>query len=318
MYFVFLSLLVTGSFAFAQTGTISGTVVDSSGAPVTRAQVKLMLDGRAQDQQTQSAENGAFTFAEVPAGAYRLSFAAQGFASNSATGELKAGEALALARTTMVIDKVTTEVNVTQTQVELAQAQIKEEEKQRFLGVIPNFFIVYDKDAVPLNTRQKTELTTKALFDPTSFVIGGVIAGVWQAQNTHRGFGQGAQGYAKRYGASFADYGTMLVLDRVLMPTLFKQDPRYFYKGDGSKTSRALYAMSHVFICRGDNRKDQVCYSSLLSRFGTGFATNYIYPAEDRDKAGTILRNSAMGLGFEMAGNLFREFVSKKITKKRR
>ena len=69
--------------------------------------------------------------------------------------------------------------------------------------------------------------------------------------------------------------------------------------------------------CRGDNRKDQFCYSSLISEFGTGFATNYFYPAADRDKAGVILRNSAMGVGFDAVGNLFQEFVARRITRRK-
>ena len=71
-------------------------------------------------------------------------------------------------------------------------------------------------------------------------------------------------------------------------------------------------------MCRGDNKKDQFCYSSLINRFGTGFVTNYYYPAADRDKSSVILRNSAIGIGGEALGYLFQEFVAKKITRKRK
>lgn len=125
------------------------------------------------------------------------------------------------------------------------------------------------------------------------------------------------QGYAKRYGAAFADYGTSLLLEKVVTATIFKQDPRYFYKGTGTNRSRAFYAISRTFVCRGDNKKDQFCYSSLIDRFGTGFVTNYYYPAADRDTAGVILRNSIIGIGFDALGNLFQEFVARKITRKR-
>ncbi len=315
---LFLSAaLVCASAAFAQQGGITGSVVDGAGASIAHAQVKLSLEGRAPDQETQSGDNGGFSFANVAAGAYRLSISAKGFAAKTVAGELAAGQSLELPPTALVIDTVATEVNVTQTQVEVAEAQIKVQEKQRLLGVVPNFFTSYDPAAAPLNARQKLELSAKAWFDPSSFVIGGIIAGVWQAENTHKGFGQGAQGYAKRYGASFADYGTMLLLDKVVTTSLFKQDPRYFYRGTGSTRSRALYAISRTFVCRGDNKKDQFCYSSLINRFGTGFVTNYYYPAADRDPTGTILRNSVIGLGFDAAEHLFQEFVAKKITRKR-
>ncbi len=311
-------LLAVAPIAFGQQGTISGTVIDTSGASVARAQVRLSLDARGPDQETQTAESGSFSFSNVAPGAYRLSFAAKGFAEKTITGELHTGETLSLPQTALAIETLSTQVNVTpQTQVETAQVQIKAEEQQRLIGILPNFFANYDHDAAPLTVKQKLELTGKTWFDPSSFVINGMIAGVWQAQDTHKGFGQGGQGYAKRYGAAFADYGTILLLEKVVAPTIFKQDPRYFYEGTGTNRSRILYAISRTFVCRGDNKQDQLCYSSFINRFGTGFVTNYYYPAADRDKAGTILRNSAMGIGFEALGNIFQEFVARKITRKK-
>jgi hypothetical protein len=309
-------LAAMAALASAPQASIAGTVADTTGASVAHAQVKLLLDGRAPDRELQSSDNGEFSFPDVPPGSYRLSFTSKGFAPNSIAGDLHADEVLTLPATILSVDSVNTELNVTQTQAELAEAQIKVEEQQRLVGLIPNFFVAYDRDAAPLDAKQKLELTAKTWFDPSSFVIGGIIAGVWQAQNTHKGFGQGAQGYAKRYGAAFADYGTSLAIENFLMPTVFKQDPRYFYKGTGTNRSRALYALSRTFVCRGDNKKDQFCYSSLINRFGTGFVTNYYYPAADRDKTGVILRNSAMGIGFDSLGNLFQEFVARKITRK--
>jgi hypothetical protein len=309
--------LAMAPLLFCQPGDIAGTVVDASGAAVRGARVKLSLDGRAPDRETQSAESGDFSFPNVIPGPYRLSFTAKGFAPGTVAGELRAGETLNLLPTALAIESLATDVTVTQTQAELAEAQIKVEEQQRLLGVLPNFFAAYDRDAAPLNAQQKLELTARTWFDPSSFVIEGIIAGVWQAQNTHKGFGQGAQGYAKRYGAGFADYGTSLLLEKVVTTTIFKQDPRYFYKGTGTNRSRALYAISRTFVCRGDNRKDQFCYSSFINRFGSGFLTNYYYPAADRDHTGVILRNSALSIGFDALGNLFQEFVARKITRKK-
>ncbi len=312
-----LILLALAPLAVAQQGSISGFVVDPSGSSIVNALVKLSTAGEPA-RESRSSTGGSFSFPGVNPGSWRLTITAQGFAEATVTAEVHAGEALELPHTVLAVDTLATAVNVTpQTQAELGLAEVKAEEKQRLIGVIPNFFVTYDHDAPPLTTKQKLELTARSWFDPSSFVIGGIIAGVQQAENTHKGFGQGAQGYAKRYGASFADYGTMLLLEKVVTPTLFKQDPRYFYKGTGSTRSRFLYAVESTFICRGDNKKDQFCYSSLVNRFGTGFVTNYYYPAADRDKSSVILRNSAIGIGFEAAGRLFQEFVARKITKKK-
>jgi hypothetical protein len=311
MNWCFAALLAP--LAFAQTGTINGTVVDASGSTVAGVKVELSPGGR----QTESANTGEFSFADVAAGAYRLSFIAKGFAAKTVTAELHQGETLSLTPTELAIDTLTTEVNVTQTKAELAEAQIKVEEQQRLFGLVPNFFTSYDHDAAPLNAKQKLELTARTWFDPSAFVINGIIAGVQQAENTHKGFGQGAQGYGKRYGASFADYGTSLLLEKTVMPTVFKQDPRYFYNGKGTKRARALYAISRTFVCRGDNKKDQFCYSSLIQRYGVGFVTNYYYPAADRDSAAAILRNATYSFGFDALGNLFQEFLAPKITRKK-
>jgi hypothetical protein len=106
-------------------------------------------------------------------------------------------------------------------------------------------------------------------------------------------------------------------MEKVVTTTIFKQDPRYFYRGTGTKRSRVYYAISRTFVCRGDNKKDQFCYSSFVNRLGTGFLTNYYYPAADRDHTGVVMRNSAMSIGFDALGNLFQEFVARKITRKK-
>ena len=185
--------------ALCQPGSIAGFLVDTSHASVAQAQVRLSFDSGGAERESKSGDNGEFSFAEVPAGTFKLVFTATGFSGKTITGTLQAGEALNLPETVLDVDTVATEVNVTQTQAEIADTQIKAAERQRFLGAVPNFLVNYDPDAAPLNAKQKFELTWKTFLDPSSFVITGLIAGVGQAQNSHKGFGQGAQGYAKRY-----------------------------------------------------------------------------------------------------------------------
>ena len=312
-----LILALTALTCFAQEASIKGTVVDSSGATVARATVKLSVDARGPSQEAATTDTGEFLFQNVPPGAYNLTFTAKGLAAKTNSGELATGQALILPNTVLSVDVVTTEMTITQNLVEIAQTQIREEEKQRLGGIIPNFFVTYNYDAAPLNVRQKFELTWKTFFDPSSFVITGIIAGVGQAQNTHKGFGQGGLGYAKRYGATYTDFVSSSILGAVVLPTVFKQDPRYFYRGTGTTKSRVLYAMSRSMVCRGDNKKDQFCYSSFLTRFGTGFMTNYFYPKVDRNSNQQIISDGFISIGGDMLGNLFQEFLAKKLTLKR-
>src|SRR4029077_15982729 len=181
-----------------------------------------------------------------------------------------------------------------------------EQEKQRALGFIPNFYVSYVPNAAPLAPKQKFELAWKEMVDPVTFGLTGAIAGIQQAQNDFSGYGQGAQGYAKRYGAAYADTVTSTLIGSALLPSLLKQDPRYFYKGTGSKRSRFLYAVANSVICKGDNGKWQPNYSSILGSLAAGGISNSYYPAKDRG-AGLTFENAALGIGATAAANLLQE-----------
>jgi Carboxypeptidase regulatory-like domain len=309
-----LAFIAAGLPVFAQEGTAAGTVVDTSGASIAHVQVKLSVEGRGTDQETKSAENGDFSFLNVAPGRYQLSFSAKDFAAKTITVDLPSGETVDLPPTVLSVATLNAGVNVSDNQAEIAEAEIKVQEQQRIFGLVPNYFVTYNPDAAPLNAKQKFELTWKNFFDPAAFVITGMIAGASQAQNRYPGFGQGAQGYAKRYGATYLNYVTSSLMERVVMPTIFKQDPRYFYKGTGRTRSRAFYAISRAVICKGDNKQDQFCYSSVISHFASSAITNYYYPAVDRNSAGVTVENAAIGIAAKAIGNLVQEFIARKLT----
>ena len=198
--------------------------------------------------------------------------------------------------------------------VEIAQAELKEQEKQRVFGVIPNFYVTYVPKAAPLSTKQKFQLAFKSTVDPVSFGITGAIAGIEQAQNHFPGYGQGAEGYAKRYGATYADLTINTYIGGAILPSLLKQDPRYFYKGTGTKRSRALYAIANSFICKGDNGNWQPNYSFLLGTLASGGISNLYYPASDRNGAALTFENAAIGIAANAAANILQEFVIRKLT----
>jgi hypothetical protein len=151
--------------------------------------------------------------------------------------------------------------------------------------------------------------------DPVSFGVTGVIAGIQQAQNDFSGYGQGAQGYAKRYGASYADFVASTYIGGAILPSLLKQDPRYFYKGTGSKRSRALYAIANSVICKGDNGHWQANYSSIVGSLAAGGISNLYYPAENRDGLQLTFENALIGIGESAAVNLLQEFMIRKLTR---
>lgn len=296
-----------------ETGTIRGVVADKTNTAVAGASITLTRPDSSAVQQTTTDENGQYEFGGVTPGPFNIAISAPGFTAQAATGELHAGEAYTVPPVTLVISTVTTEVDVTMSHVEIAEAQIKEEEKQRVLGFVPNYYVSYVPDAASLNTKQKFELAWKTTVNPITFALTGAAAGVEQMQDQYGGYGQGAQGYGKRYGATYADVVTGNFIGAALLPSLFKQDPRYFYKGTGSKKSRVFYALANSFITKGDNGKWQPNYSGLMGSFAAGGISNLYYPASDRG-AGLTFENVAITIAAGSAANILQEFLIRKLT----
>jgi len=295
-------------------GSISGTVVDATGAFIVGARVSITSKDLSPNREVLSADDGQFSFVNIPAGPFHLTITAPGFATQTFSGTLRSGEIYTVPQTTLAIATAVTEVRVAPTRIEVAEDEIKEEEKQRVLGVIPNFYVTYLPNAAPLSTKQKFELAWKTTVDPVNFGITGVIAGVQQAQNDFSGYGQGAQGFAKRYGASYADLVAGTFIGSAVLPSLLKQDPRYFYKGTGSKRSRILYALANAVICKGDNGHWQANYSSILGSLAAGGISNLYYPAKNRDGAELTFENALIGIGASAGANLLQEFLIRKLT----
>ena len=293
-------------------GTISGMVVDRTGAIVVGARVRLTREN--QSIEAVSDGDGRFSFANIAPGPFQLTTSSEGFATNRYSGTLQSGQSCVVAPIALVVAAASTEVQVALSPTEVAEAEIKDQEKQRILGFVPNFYVTYDPAAVPLRPKQKFELAWKATIDPVNFGLNGAVAGIEQATDAFSGYGQGAQGYAKRYGAGYADLVTSTFIGGAVLPSLFKQDPRYFYKGTGTKKSRVLYAIAMSVVCKGDNGHWQANYSAILGGLAAGGLSNLYYPETDRNGAGFTFENALIGIGTTAAANLLQEFVIRKLT----
>jgi hypothetical protein len=182
------------------------------------------------------------------------------------------------------------------------------------LGFIPNFYVSYDRDAVALTTKQKFRLARKTASDPFTFVGVAAIAGVEQATDTFEGYGQGAEGYLKRFSATYTDAITATYIGSAILPSILKQDPRYFYKGTGSTGSRILYAVASPFFCKGDNMRWQPNYSNIGGTFASAGISYLYYPESDRNGAGLVIQNSIIRLGEMSFEGVLQEFVIRKLT----
>lgn len=294
-------------------GTISGTIVDPSGAAIAKARVKLTREGQSASPEVQADDDGQFSFSSVGPGPFRLTATAAGFATQTFSGTLHPAEIDIVPPIALALGAEATEVQVVAPRAEIAEAEIKVEEKQRVFGVIPNFYVSYIPDAAPLDTKQKFELAWRSTIDPVTFVLTGAIAGIQQAQNAFSGYGQGAEGYGKRYGASYADVAVGTFIGSAIFPSILKQDPRYFYKGTGSTHSRILYAIANSLICKGDNKRWQPNYSNVLGSIAAGGVSNLYYPPKNRGAA-LVFENAGIGIGSTAAANVLQEFLIRKLT----
>lgn len=290
-------------------GSISGTVIDQHSDVAAGAQVQLMRgDDPSSRQEVVSGDNGQFSFNGLSAGQFRLTVSAPGFDSKIVSIDLHTGEAFLVPPVALNIAAVTTEVSVTMTPVEVAQEEVHEQLQQKVLGFIPNYYVTYNADAAPLFPKQKFYLAWKSVSNPVTIGGAGMLAGIYQASDEFGGYGQGAEGYAKRFGAVYANIVSETFIGSAILPSLLKQDPRYFYRGTGSTKSRLAYAMANSVMCKGDNKKWQVNYSTILGSFAAGALGYAYYPAGDRSweqvVSSSIIRIAQSGLA-----GIFQEFV---------
>ena len=235
-------------------GTITGTVLDTNQDVLQGAQVTIAGQASSATHSVKSGSNGQFEFSALPPDSYKLTVTAPGMSTFS-TPEiaLAAGEDRIVPAVTLSVFGGATSVTVNGNKEELAEQQVQIALQQRVGGIIPNFYSTYDCNAPPMEAKQKFQLSVHSIFDPVSLLAVAGVAGAEQYQNVFPAYGSGFEGYGKRYGAAFANHVSGILLGRGVYPAIFHQDPRYFYKGKGSVSSRVLYAVSAAVIARGDD-----------------------------------------------------------------
>jgi hypothetical protein len=294
-----------------QPATIIGTVLDVTGATVPNAHVTLQ--GGTKPRVLVTGDNGFFRFdgiePEVPV---RIEVSAPELKSwTSQEIVLQPGQSFILSDINLGVAAVETAVTAA-TPEELAIEQVKAQEQQRVLGVVPNFYVTYERDAAPLTSRLKFQLAIKALMDPVTIAGFATNAVIYQAAD-YPGYPQGAAGYGKRLGAAFAGGYSKILLGDAVFPSLFHQDPRYYYQGTGGTKSRLLHALSTPIFTRGDDGRRDINYSNLLGDLCSGALANAYYPSQDRG-AGLVVRSAAIGMAGRMALGVVQEFVLRKWT----
>ena len=175
-------------------------------------------------------------------------------------------------------------------QRKVAQEQLEQEYRQRVWAVVATFNTTANQKAVPLSAGQKYQLFFKSASDPWPFLLASVLAGVSQAENALPEYGQGVQGYAKRFGASYGDYFIGNLLGNAVLASLLREDPRYYQRGHGSYLRRALWASSGTVWCKRDNGSWGPNYANVVGNLSGAAIANVYYPQANRTVGGTIGR----------------------------
>jgi hypothetical protein len=293
-------------------GTVVGTVLDKNGDVLQGARITLSSPTGA-SRDIQSGSDGQFSFSGLPADSYTVTVSAPGMSTYTSPAiALRAGEFRIVPAITLSLSSVASSVTVRDKQ-QASEEQVQIAVQQRIAGVIPNFYSSYDWNAPPMQAKQKFQLSFRSIIDPVSLLSVAGVAGAEQYKNVFPAYGSGFEGYGKRYGAALANHVSGTLLGRAVYPSIFHQDPRYFYKGTGSIRSRALYAISAAVIARGDDGQWKPNYSRVLGNFTAAAVSNLYYPSADRGGS-LVLFNGLAGVGADAVANLIREFLLKGIT----
>jgi hypothetical protein len=178
----------------------------------------------------------------------------------------------------------------------------------RLFWTLPDFLSLENvHDVPPLTSGQKFKLVARDTFDPVEFPFFAFLAGISQADNSESGYGQGAAGFAKRFGSNFADGTSENFFVQAIFPSLFRQDPRYYQDGKGTFWRRAGYAVSRTAVTRSDSGHIGFNISEIAGAGVAAAISNTYHPASDRTVPNTIETWASM-MGWDTVYNVVREF----------
>jgi hypothetical protein len=298
-----------------QPATITGTVTDVRNDVVPGATVVLEGPASTEKRTVTTNENGGFQLDQVKPGIpYHIIVSNTGFTSwTSPVLTLTPGQYLELPAVKLELAVAVTTVTATLSTEEIATQQVEIAEQQRVLGFIPNFYVVYIPNPAPLTPKLKFKLALRVMTDPVTLLGSGFLATLDQAADTPD-FGQGWAAFGQRWGAHYVNGFTDIMVGGALLPSILHQDPRYFYMGpEHTNKQRALHAMLNPFICKGDNGRTQVNYSSLGGYLASGAIANTYYPEQNRG-VGLVFSTFATDIAADVANGLIQEFLLRKLT----
>jgi hypothetical protein len=195
-----------------------------------------------------------------------------------------------------------------------------DERPPRIFWIIPTYKVTESKTPPALTLHQKLKIVASDLADPYTIGFTAFMAGIAQANNDFPGYGQGAAGYGKRFGAAYADQASAGFFGGFLIPSLLHQDPRYYRQGSGPIQRRFAHALIRPVVTHNDSDGKAFNWSGLLGSLAACGLANAYYPAEER-RVGKTFSRFAMGIPYSVIDHLVDEFgpdLERKFFKKKK
>jgi hypothetical protein len=159
----------------------------------------------------------------------------------------------------------------------------------------------------PLSSTQKFKLFVENSVSGHAVLGSAASAGFGQALNSPEEFGQGAEGYGKRFGASMARSATNNFFGTFLLASALRQDPRFFVRNSPTFRQALRYSLGRLIKTRTDSGVDSVNVSGLVGPLMGESLANVYLPSQERT-VGKTLSRYATDMGWRAAGNLLREY----------
>ena len=161
----------------------------------------------------------------------------------------------------------------------------------------------------PMSQAERLHYYFKSTFSVESVLSSAAGAGISQRGNIPSEWGQGAEGYARRLGNSYAIH----IMQGTLMygaSSVLHEDNRYIPSGETAFGRRLKYSVVSSFLARRDDGTRRLSYSRLGSYLATAFISREWQP-HSRNGAQNAWQNLETSSGATVGFNVAREFFPK-------
>lgn len=158
----------------------------------------------------------------------------------------------------------------------------------------------------PMTGREKFSYYVHATFGPVAVGRTVLSSGLAQARNSNPEWGQGMEGYGKRFASKFGQK----VIKRSIqhgLGALLREDPRYFHSEKPGLWPRMSWAVTRTFLIRKDSGGYKIADARLIGTFSAAIISRQWHPEPDRTLTNG-LRAGATSVGYDVLKNLLKEF----------